>query len=42
LRGPRLRADDDAVLHDAGPEPFTNQAQDDPSATRCATIRFSH
>src|SRR5713101_4759288 len=30
LRGPLLRADDDAALHDAGPEPFANQAQDDP------------
>src|SRR5438309_5342776 len=29
LRGARLCADDDALLHDAGPEPFTNQAQDD-------------
>src|SRR2546428_14025473 len=29
LRRTRLCADDDAVLHDAGPEPFTNQAQDD-------------
>src|SRR5262249_59829539 len=29
LRRPRLRANDDAVLHDAGPEPFANQAQDD-------------
>src|SRR5262249_36433411 len=27
LRGPRFRSDDDAVLHDAGPEPFANQAQ---------------
>src|SRR5712691_11587003 len=26
LRRPRLRSDDDAVLHDAGPEPLANQA----------------
>src|SRR5262249_8938332 len=30
LRRTRFRSDDNAVLHDAGPEPFTNQAQDDP------------
>ena len=30
LRRPLLRSDDDAVLHDAGPEPFAKQAQDDP------------
>src|SRR5215831_16832601 len=29
LRRARLRTDDDPVLHDAGPEPFTNQAQND-------------
>src|SRR5713226_10602660 len=29
LRRTRLRANDNAVLHDAGPEPLANQAQDD-------------
>src|SRR5438105_14595314 len=28
LRGARLCADDDALLRDAGPEPFTSAAQD--------------
>src|SRR5262249_54630526 len=28
LRGSRFRSDDAAVLHDAGPEPFANQAQE--------------